>query len=105
MYYSIKKTPQSVRLFFTGLLLVAISARSVAQDPAPTANDSLLTEATLENVIQYALRHQPAIQEALTNEQITESNIKKPLVRLVSAGEFWLYLSAQFRITRFHFGN
>jgi outer membrane protein len=79
MYYSIKKTPQSVRLFFTGLLLVAISARSVAQDPAPTANDSLLTEATLENVIQYALRHQPAIQEALTNEQITESNIKSRL--------------------------
>jgi outer membrane protein TolC len=72
------KTPGSVKLFFTGILALALSARVSAQTQT-TSNDSLLPDATLENVIQYALRHQSAIQQALVNEQITEFTIKSRL--------------------------
>lgn len=44
-----------------------------AQQPA---GDSLLAEATLDNVIRYALKNQPAVQKALINEAITETTIK-----------------------------
>ncbi len=46
---------------------------------AQQASDSLLQQATLENVIQYALKHQPSVQNALVNEQITETTIKGKL--------------------------
>jgi outer membrane protein TolC len=78
MDYSYMKTPGSVKLFFTGILALALSARVSAQTQT-TSNDSLLPDATLENVIQYALRHQSAIQQALVNEQITEFTIKSRL--------------------------
>ena len=76
MEYSIMKSPRPGKIFLTGILLLAISFPVLAQQPA---GDSLLQEATLENVIQYALRRQPAIQQALVNEQITENTIKSRL--------------------------
>lgn len=39
-------------------------------------SDSLLQEATLENVVKYALEHQPAVQQALLDEKITEKMVK-----------------------------
>ncbi|MGN6417286.1 MAG: TolC family protein [Pseudobacter sp.] len=42
-------------------------------------SDSLLQEATLDNVIRYAIRNQPAVQKALINEAITETTIKGKL--------------------------
>ncbi len=41
--------------------------------------DSLLQDATLDNVVQYALVHQPAVQQALTDEEITNKVIKGKL--------------------------
>lgn len=41
--------------------------------------DSLLKEATLENVIQYALKRQPVVEQSLANEKITELQIKSRL--------------------------
>lgn len=41
--------------------------------------DSLLKEPTLPNVIQYALKRQPVIQQALMDETITELQIKSKL--------------------------
>ena len=41
--------------------------------------DSLLQTATLENVVGYALEHQPAVQQAELDKQITEKNIKGKL--------------------------
>lgn len=38
--------------------------------------DSLLQQATLENVVKYALDHQPAVQQALLDQRITEKTIK-----------------------------
>src|SRR5687768_5569748 len=76
MDYSIMKSSWTGKLFLTGIFLISLSVPVCAQQPA---TDSLLPEATLENVIQYALRRQPAIQQALVNEQITESTIKSRL--------------------------
>jgi outer membrane protein len=41
--------------------------------------DSILTTATLENVIQYALKHQPLVQQSLIDERITETTIRSKL--------------------------
>lgn len=41
--------------------------------------DSLLNNATLPNVVQYALKRQPGVQQALIDEQITEMQIKSKL--------------------------
>lgn len=41
--------------------------------------DSLLPAATLEQCIQYALKHQPAVEQALIDERITNYNIRSRL--------------------------
>src|SRR5690348_13434367 len=41
--------------------------------------DSLLENGTLENVIQYALKHQPLIQKSVLDEQITNSQVNSRL--------------------------
>jgi outer membrane protein TolC len=41
--------------------------------------DSLLDNATLENVINYALKKQPAVEQSLIDERITESQIRSKL--------------------------
>lgn len=46
---------------------------------AQVANDSLLESGTLENIIQYALKHQPAVQKSLLDEQITKSQVNTRL--------------------------
>ncbi len=51
--------------------MLVFIARSFSQ-----ANDSLLAAASLQNCIQYALRHQPLIQQALLDEEITERQIR-----------------------------
>ena len=42
-------------------------------------NDSLLSNASLEQCVQYALMHQPVIQQSLIDESITETIIKDKL--------------------------
>lgn len=65
------------RLIFTLSWLIAggVSLPLFAQRTA----DSTLQEATLQNVIQYALTHQAAVQQALIDENITEEGIKTKL--------------------------
>ena len=46
---------------------------------AQTHTDSTLADATLPNCVQYALKHYPAVQQALVDEQITEREIKTKL--------------------------
>src|SRR4051812_5795893 len=41
--------------------------------------DSVLQQATLPNVIQYALRRQPLVRQSLVDEKITELQIKSKL--------------------------
>jgi outer membrane protein len=44
-----------------------------------SVRDSLLQEATLQNVVQYALDRQPAVQQSLIDEKITELQIRSRL--------------------------
>ena len=46
---------------------------------AQQATDSLLTEATLQDCIKYALSHQPVIRQSLIDEAITDQTVKSKL--------------------------
>src|SRR5688572_25414450 len=102
MDYSIMKSSWTGKLFLTGIFLISLSVPVCAQQPA---TDSLLPEATLENVIQYALRRQPAIQQALVNEQITESTIKSRLADWYPQLNFGYTFQHNFRLPVFIFGT
>ncbi|NLR79978.1 TolC family protein [Chitinophaga eiseniae] len=54
---------------------VFISPRVFAQQPA----DSLLTSATLQECIRYAIAHQPVIRQSLLDEAITDRTVKSKL--------------------------
>jgi|SRR6218665_684885 len=64
--------------FSISLLVPALlfSAASIAQTQGA---DSLLQDASLPNVIQYALKRQPLIQQSLIDEQITDLQVKSKL--------------------------
>ena len=61
----------------TGLLCVFMNFTFNAYSQKNT--DSLLQQATLQNCVQYALKHQPIIQQAYIDEAITEHQIKSKL--------------------------
>ena len=46
---------------------------------AQTEPDTLLQEATLNDCVQYALKHQPSLQQSLLNEQIVNQEIKSKI--------------------------
>lgn len=56
------------------LLPVLVQAQETTQQA-----DSLLQVATLEAVVQYAIKHQPLVQQAAIDEQITEKTIQGKL--------------------------
>ncbi len=60
---------------FLALSLILASIHTSAQ----SVNDSMLQDASLQNCIQYALRHQPSLQQSLLDEEITERQIKTKL--------------------------
>ena len=57
------------------MLLLLVGHIGMAQQD----NDSLLNSATLENIIQYTLKHQPVVQKSLLDEQITRSQVNSRL--------------------------
>jgi outer membrane protein len=58
------------------LFLLFFSIRGYSQTTVP---DSLLQQATLQNVIQYALNRQPVVQQSLIDERTTELQIRSKL--------------------------
>ena len=76
-------------------------APAIAQQPG----DSLLQQATLESVIQYALTHQPAVQQALVDERITEEQIKTKLADWYPQIGFNYNLQHYFQIPKTAFGD
>lgn len=68
-----RKRNSNAMSVFSWIAVFLFPCFSVAQ------SDSLLHEATLPNLIQYALVHQPLINQSLLDEQITESTIKSKL--------------------------
>ena len=58
--------------FFTGMALSLFAFSNLSAQKT----DSLLSEATLPNVISYALKNQPDVQQSLIDEEITRLQIK-----------------------------
>ena len=80
------------RLFVLLLLLIAGITK------AQQANDSTLSSATLENIIQYTLKHQPAIQKSLIDEQITRSQVNSRLADWYPQVDFNYNLQHNFQL-------
>ncbi len=70
MSLSKQKGINLVIVFFIGIF----SSEAIAQ-----SKDSLLVNASLQSCVQYAILHQPVIQQSLLDEQITERMIKSKL--------------------------
>lgn len=60
------------------VLLFLLLAGGAAHAQQPTG-DSLLQDASLPNVISYAIKNQPRVQQALTDEKITDLQVKSRL--------------------------
>jgi outer membrane protein len=65
-----------MKIYLSLLLLLGCISVSTAQSRDSLSRDSLLQTASLQNCIQYALKHQPLIQQALLDEEITEKQIR-----------------------------
>jgi len=63
---------QASGIFLVFIFFISLSAKAQEQD-------SLLSEATLNKCVQYALAHQPTVQQSLINEQIVNADIKTRL--------------------------
>ena len=68
-----------------------------AQQPA---GDSLLQTATLDNVVAYAIVHQPLIKQSLLDEQITETLIKSKLADWYPQVDFKYTLQHNFQLQK-----
>ena len=67
---------KSPTTLFTLLIVLCYPRMSGAQNSQP---DSVLQIATLDKVVQYALVHQPAVQQAIIDEEITRKAIRGKL--------------------------
>ena len=61
------------------LFFLLLGASFIVKAQTNIAQDTLLQEVTLKNAIDYAIKFQPQIQQALIDEQITASNIRGKL--------------------------
>ena len=73
--HTIKK---SNRFSVICLLFVSFTLYSIKTNGQQNG-DSLLRDATLQNIIQYALKNQPLVQQSVIDEKITEVQIKSKL--------------------------
>ncbi len=62
--------------FMTAVFLLITPLFTFAQTNIP---DSILQDVTLKNAVDYALRHQPIIQQSLIDEKLTETAIRSRL--------------------------
>jgi outer membrane protein len=78
----------------SGLFILFYSFRATSQPNT----DSLLKQATLENVIQYSLKRQPAVQQSLADEKITELQVKSKLAEWYPQIDFNYLYQHNFRV-------
>src|SRR3954454_9056427 len=82
---------KTLRLFYSILYFVT-PVILFAQNNSP---DTLLQEASLQDCIQYALKHQPLIQQSKIDEEITETTIKTKL------SEWYPQVNGAFNLQRY----
>ncbi len=85
-----------IKLNYVALFLLMLSP-GFAQTKQMRA-DSLLQQATLDNVVAYAIVHQPLIQQSLIDEQVTESLIKSKLADWYPQVDFRYNLQHNFQL-------
>jgi len=61
---------------YTQVCVIFLMLASSLAAQSQTVKDSVMQQASLQDCIQYALKHQPALQQALLDEEITERQIK-----------------------------
>ncbi len=83
-----------------GFMLLCCPVLVFSQQP-----DSLLEQATLEHVIEYAIKHQPLIQQSLIDEGITASTIKSKLADWYPQVNFNYNLQHNFKLQTTVFGG
>lgn len=80
------------------ILLTTIIFFTIRILSAQVSNDSLIQNGTLENIIAYALRHQPMVQKALLDEQITRSQVNSRLADWYPQVDFNYNLQHNFQL-------
>src|SRR5215217_6551073 len=75
------KPQKTMRLALSSAFLLLNSFCPIfAQAIQESTNDGpTLEQATLENVVQYAIKNQPVIQQSMIDERITENQIRSKL--------------------------
>ena len=102
-FYKNKRYTTGITGFIASILFLLAPLFSAAQT---RANDSLLNEVTLQAAIDYAIKHQPRIQQSLLDEQITASNIRSRLADWYPQVNFGYNLQHNFLVpTSFIGGN
>src|SRR5579859_7659531 len=66
------------KLFYVVFVSVGLSFLFITAE-AQKAPDTILSSATLETCVQYALKHYPQVQQALLDEQITDREVRSKL--------------------------
>ena len=90
---------------FKYTLVLLLSGCGISSLQAQTRGDSLLTNATLQNCVQYALIHQPSAQQSLIDQEITESQIKGKLADWYPQINLNANLQRNFQLQSLKFGD
>jgi len=85
---------KSSRVTLFAIIVILCSARVNSQ----AGSDSVLSQATLENVIRYAIRKQPRVQQSLIDEKTTELQIKSKLAEWYPQVNFNYLYQHNFRV-------
>lgn len=86
------------RFLFSLSALVPALLLSDISNAQTNAQDSLLQDASLPNVIQYALQRQPRIQQSMIDEEITELQVKSRLADWYPQLNFNYQLQHNFKV-------
>ncbi len=88
-----------IQLFTLLLMLQGIYTK------AQTANDSLLQQATLPNIIDYTIKHLPVIQKSIIDEDITRIQVKSRIADWYPQLDFNYNIQHNFQLQTASFGG
>lgn len=91
--------------FITGKLWLIISFFPCLVWAQPKSNDSLLENATLENVVRYAIQRNPELKNAVLDEEITETIIRGRLADWYPQLNFNFVLQHNFQLPTANFNG
>jgi outer membrane protein TolC len=95
-----KKRRENKAIVFIAFLFLASCVHAQQRDSLPT-----LTQATLQNCIQYAIQHNPDIQNAKINQGITETIIKSKLADWYPQVNFNYNVQHNFKLPTLNFNG